>query len=91
MLLGFSISFVSSASRPHSKATMEDEKQGVRADDADHAYYEDEAFNEPPEDMSLHRGLKARQISMIALGGAVGMRSPILVKAILLHHDDLDI
>ncbi|KAF8959041.1 amino acid permease/ SLC12A domain-containing protein [Flammula alnicola] len=34
--------------------------------------YHDEALNEPPEELSLHRGLKARQISMIALGGAVG-------------------
>ncbi|KAG6897467.1 hypothetical protein C0992_001242 [Termitomyces sp. T32_za158] len=32
----------------------------------------DEALLEPPIDDSLHRGLKARQISMIALGGAVG-------------------
>ncbi|KAF9030758.1 dicarbixylic amino acid permease [Panaeolus papilionaceus] len=32
----------------------------------------DEALHEPPQEQSLHRGLKARQISMIALGGAVG-------------------
>ncbi|KAF8894571.1 dicarbixylic amino acid permease [Infundibulicybe gibba] len=32
----------------------------------------DEALNEPENEESLHRGLKARQISMIALGGAVG-------------------
>ncbi|KAG5727647.1 Dicarboxylic amino acid permease [Termitomyces sp. T112] len=32
----------------------------------------DKALLEPPIDDSLHRGLKARQISMIALGGAVG-------------------
>ncbi|KAF8163259.1 dicarboxylic amino acid permease [Crassisporium funariophilum] len=35
------------------------------------AYY-DKELEEPPEEESLHRGLKARQISMIALGGAVG-------------------
>jgi amino acid permease len=28
------------------------------------------------QDESLHRGLKARQISMIAIGGAVGMLGP---------------
>ncbi|TFK76493.1 dicarbixylic amino acid permease [Pluteus cervinus] len=32
----------------------------------------DDVLNEPPADNTLHRGLKARQISMIALGGAVG-------------------
>ncbi|THU78638.1 dicarboxylic amino acid permease [Dendrothele bispora CBS 962.96] len=31
-----------------------------------------EQYEEPPPEESLHRGLKARQISMIALGGAVG-------------------
>ncbi|KII88578.1 hypothetical protein PLICRDRAFT_41765 [Plicaturopsis crispa FD-325 SS-3] len=35
-------------------------------------YYGTEELVEPPEEESLHRGLKARQISMIALGGAVG-------------------
>ncbi|KAF9053622.1 dicarbixylic amino acid permease [Hymenopellis radicata] len=34
-------------------------------------YYEED-LHEPPPESSLHRGLKARQISMIALGGAVG-------------------
>ncbi|KAF8077993.1 dicarbixylic amino acid permease [Lyophyllum atratum] len=34
--------------------------------------YRDETLLEPPIDDTLHRGLKARQISMIALGGAVG-------------------
>ncbi|KAF9005606.1 dicarbixylic amino acid permease [Cyathus striatus] len=34
--------------------------------------YNDEHLNEPPAEETLHRGLKARQISMIALGGAVG-------------------
>lgn len=33
---------------------------------------DNEGYNEPPREQSLHRGLKARQISMIALGGAVG-------------------
>ncbi|KAL0065393.1 amino acid transporter [Marasmius tenuissimus] len=31
-----------------------------------------EELLEPPKEESLHRGLKARQVSMIALGGAVG-------------------
>ncbi|KAF9480121.1 dicarbixylic amino acid permease [Pholiota conissans] len=34
--------------------------------------YYDETFQEPTTEETLHRGLKARQISMIALGGAVG-------------------
>jgi len=34
--------------------------------------YYDETLKEPDADKTLHRGLKARQISMIALGGAVG-------------------
>ncbi|KAH9484291.1 Dicarboxylic amino acid permease [Psilocybe cubensis] len=38
----------------------------------DQTSYEDAAFVDPVEHESLHRGLKARQISMIALGGAVG-------------------
>ncbi|CAA7271742.1 unnamed protein product [Cyclocybe aegerita] len=33
---------------------------------------DDQALREPPAEETLHRGLKARQISMIALGGAVG-------------------
>jgi amino acid transporter len=32
----------------------------------------DDVLDEPDKEHSLHRGLKARQISMIALGGAVG-------------------
>ncbi|KAJ7109326.1 dicarbixylic amino acid permease [Mycena epipterygia] len=35
-------------------------------------YHDSKELNEPPAEDSLHRGLKARQISMIALGGAVG-------------------
>ncbi|KAJ6596840.1 amino acid permease/ SLC12A domain-containing protein [Mycena vulgaris] len=35
-------------------------------------YHGSEELNEPSAEDSLHRGLKARQISMIALGGAVG-------------------
>ncbi|EEB97380.1 hypothetical protein MPER_03312 [Moniliophthora perniciosa FA553] len=31
-----------------------------------------EELHEPPEEETLHRGLKSRQVSMIALGGAVG-------------------
>jgi amino acid transporter len=33
---------------------------------------DNDGYNEPVREQSLHRGLKARQISMIALGGAVG-------------------
>ncbi|KAJ7172527.1 dicarbixylic amino acid permease [Mycena filopes] len=40
---------------------------------SENLYYHDaEELNEPSAENSLHRGLKARQISMIALGGAVG-------------------
>lgn len=35
-------------------------------------YHDSKELNEPSAENSLHRGLKARQISMIALGGAVG-------------------
>ncbi|KAJ3573964.1 hypothetical protein NP233_g2089 [Leucocoprinus birnbaumii] len=35
-------------------------------------YDEQSEYQEPPQGETLHRGLKARQISMIALGGAVG-------------------
>ncbi|KXN82072.1 Dicarboxylic amino acid permease [Leucoagaricus sp. SymC.cos] len=35
-------------------------------------YDEPSEYKEPPKEETLHRGLKARQISMIALGGAVG-------------------
>ncbi|RDB21180.1 Dicarboxylic amino acid permease [Hypsizygus marmoreus] len=35
-------------------------------------YDDSNVLNEPPSGETLHRGLKARQISMIALGGAVG-------------------
>lgn len=41
------------------------------ASDVTPQYY-DEVLHEPPREDSLHRALKARQISMIALGGAVG-------------------
>ncbi|KAI0361984.1 dicarbixylic amino acid permease [Trametes cingulata] len=41
---------------------------GVR----DRYYTNEEALVEPDEKESLHRGLSARQISMIALGGAIG-------------------
>ena len=37
-----------------------------RTSSIDQDYY-DEALNEPPHEESLHRGLKARQISMIAV------------------------
>ncbi|KAK0503212.1 dicarbixylic amino acid permease [Armillaria luteobubalina] len=39
--------------------------------DHNNGYYEED-LHEPPPESTLHRGLKARQISMIALGGAVG-------------------
>ncbi|ESK96929.1 dicarboxylic amino acid permease [Moniliophthora roreri MCA 2997] len=38
--------------------------------EADEVYNEE--LHEPPKEEALHRGLKARQVSMIALGGAVG-------------------
>ncbi|EIN07423.1 dicarboxylic amino acid permease [Punctularia strigosozonata HHB-11173 SS5] len=41
-----------------------------RSSDAE--VYEDDLLVDPPAEETLHRGLKARQISMIALGGAVG-------------------
>ncbi|KAF9464654.1 dicarbixylic amino acid permease [Collybia nuda] len=50
-----------------------DEKkvQDKSTSDITHEYY-DETLHDPRKEESLHRGLKARQISMIALGGAVG-------------------
>ncbi|KAJ7063255.1 dicarbixylic amino acid permease [Mycena amicta] len=58
----------------------DDEKQVGKASETpsiasvDNEYYHDaNELNDPSSaDSSLHRGLKARQISMIALGGAVG-------------------
>ncbi|KAF8654054.1 hypothetical protein AX16_003589 [Volvariella volvacea WC 439] len=54
---------------------MDYEKKGSPVEKSsssiDQDYY-DEVLHEPPADKTLHRGLKARQISMIALGGAVG-------------------
>ncbi|KAF8188432.1 amino acid permease/ SLC12A domain-containing protein, partial [Pholiota molesta] len=54
-----------------------DEKVENKVIDKDKSFssvdeYYDENLNEPVPEESLHRGLKARQISMIALGGAVG-------------------
>jgi len=46
------------------------DKENYSSSVSDQVY--DEAFVEPPPEETLHRGLKARQISMIALGGAVG-------------------
>ncbi|KAF5381028.1 hypothetical protein D9615_003914 [Tricholomella constricta] len=43
-----------------------------RSDSSISNAYHDETLHEPPIEKTLHRGLKARQISMIALGGAVG-------------------
>ncbi|KAL0946953.1 hypothetical protein HGRIS_013110 [Hohenbuehelia grisea] len=50
-----------------------DEKANVRdsASTVNNEFH-DEALRDPSQEESLHRGLKARQISMIALGGAVG-------------------
>jgi amino acid permease len=36
------------------------------------ALYSDKQYVDPPPEESLRRDLKARQISMIALGGAIG-------------------
>jgi len=46
------------------KALEKVEERGISSIDQD---YYDEALNEPPQEESLHRGLKARQISMIAV------------------------
>ncbi|KAJ7709955.1 dicarbixylic amino acid permease [Mycena rosella] len=54
---------------------MDDEKKTHNATPtlASETYYHDsQELNEPSAEDSLHRGLNARQISMIALGGAVG-------------------
>ncbi|KAF7338336.1 AA-permease domain-containing protein [Mycena venus] len=52
---------------------MDDEKQIQNSTSESLYYHDSEELNEPSaENNSLHRGLKARQISMIALGGAVG-------------------
>ncbi|KAJ7470714.1 dicarbixylic amino acid permease [Mycena latifolia] len=54
---------------------MDDEKKDHNATPSlgSETYYHDsQELNEPSAEDSLHRGLKARQISMIALGGAVG-------------------
>ncbi|KAJ7905440.1 dicarbixylic amino acid permease [Mycena olivaceomarginata] len=52
---------------------MDDEKQTPTLASDTLYYHDSEELNEPTaENNSLHRGLKPRQISMIALGGAVG-------------------
>ncbi|KAJ7286269.1 dicarbixylic amino acid permease [Mycena rebaudengoi] len=52
---------------------MDDEKQDFKHSPPSlHSYNDSDDLNEPPPENSLHRGLSARQISMIALGGAVG-------------------
>lgn len=52
----------------------DDEKRVIKQVPAESVseYDEPSEFQEPPKGETLHRGLKARQISMIALGGAVG-------------------
>ncbi|KAJ8700204.1 amino acid transporter [Pleurotus ostreatus] len=53
---------------------FDEEKRNVKGSSstvADNNNYDDDLL-EPAQEASLHRGLKARQISMIALGGAVG-------------------
>ncbi|KAI0748018.1 dicarbixylic amino acid permease [Daedaleopsis nitida] len=45
---------------------------GSSASDGKEAYYTNEVLVDPEEKESLHRDLSARQISMIALGGAIG-------------------
>jgi len=52
--------------------SSEKESPKDRQVDSVSSYEEPSEYQEPPQDASLHRGLKARQISMIALGGAVG-------------------
>ncbi|OBZ75307.1 hypothetical protein A0H81_04423 [Grifola frondosa] len=53
-----------------------DEKKGSTTESASdgekHSIFANEALVDPQEEESLHRALSARQISMIALGGAVG-------------------
>lgn len=45
---------------------MSDKEKGPADDSSQNAYYDD-TFKEPPAEISLHRDLKARQISMIAV------------------------
>ncbi|PFH54397.1 hypothetical protein AMATHDRAFT_53372 [Amanita thiersii Skay4041] len=49
-----------------------DEKQDKAPPNYNYYDSADNVLEEPPKEKTLHRGLKARQISMIALGGAVG-------------------
>ncbi|KAG6818155.1 hypothetical protein H0H87_000060 [Tephrocybe sp. NHM501043] len=49
-----------------------EEKKIDQSSSSDISNAVDKTLLEPPIEDSLHRGLKARQISMIALGGAVG-------------------
>lgn len=41
--------------------------RSVELTNAQREFYEDDVLHEPPRDETLHRGLKARQISMIAV------------------------
>lgn len=53
----------------HSQAEPSSEAKGYHHDPriADGAYVEDDVHHH------LHRGLKSRQVAMIAIGGAIGM------------------
>jgi amino acid permease len=53
----------------HTRADVFSEEQGYRHDPRidDAPYIEDDVHHH------LHRGLKSRQVAMIAIGGAVGM------------------
>lgn len=54
---------MSSDGKPSGKVLNDHEKSFTSVDE-----YCDDNFNEPMEEETLHRGLKARQISMIAVG-----------------------
>ncbi len=54
---------MASDEKPSSKALNDREKSFASVDE-----YSDDNFNEPASEETLHRGLKARQISMIAVG-----------------------
>jgi amino acid permease len=53
----------------HTRADVSSEERGYRHDPRidDAPYIEDDVHH------NLHRGLKSRQVAMIAIGGAIGM------------------